>query len=245
MAEQATFHGLVYDQSFLDSLNVLQNRPAPHSPIYTLTAAQYAKLYSQYSLADVDDSILFPFLHGLEGDNVAQNLFFAHTRGRDMHATQPKVPRYRGLMSVACPMEDEEGVGNMERESTGSSDDDLDQLGYEDDVHTPAYREDFTQSSNWTTHTRNHSSSFSSATSSSSPLSASTTATSLWNDSQHPNGAASCDDSALTESPPPRSSSSTCRLLSSVLPHEILSSTEPGAFVRPHIPDGISLCVET
>ena len=80
MAGASPVHGLDYSPGFLDSLDIIQPRAAPHAPIYALSAAQYAQLYTQYSLADVDDSVLFPFLHGLEGDNVAQNLFFAHNR---------------------------------------------------------------------------------------------------------------------------------------------------------------------
>lgn len=252
-------HGLRYPEHFLEGLEIIQSRPAPHTPIYALSAAQYAQLKYEYSLADVDDSVLFPFLHGLEGDNIAQNLFFSHTRGRDGQPAHATVPRYRGLMSVACPIEDEEGhvVIGMDTESGSSSDSDIDQLAYEEGDHqqhtaplSTSYNRDssFAQS-DWTL-TRQHSSSFSSAsaTSSSSPLSASTTATSLWSDSQHGGGNghqgtsganASCADEPDSESPPPRSSS-TCRLLSSVLPHEIISPTD-ATFVKPIIPDGISL----
>lgn len=247
----ATTHGLHYPEHFLEGLEVIQNRPAPHTPIYALSAAQYAQLKHEYSLADVDDSVLFPFLHGLEGDNVAQNLFFSHSRGRDGQPTHATVPRYRGLMSVACPIEDEEGrvVIGLDTESGSSSGSDIDQLAYEDGDHqhpvplSTSYNRDSTfAQSDWTL-TRQHSSSFSSASAtSSSPLSASTTATSLWSDSQHGlQGAsgATCADEPDSESPPPRSSS-TCRLLSSVLPHEIISSTD-ATFVKPIIPDGISL----
>ena len=51
--------------------------------------------------------------------------------------------------------------------------------------------------------------------------------------------AMSCTDEPESASPPPRNGS-TCRLLSSVMPYEILSTTEP-RFVKPIIPDGISL----
>ncbi|KAF8313681.1 hypothetical protein DL93DRAFT_2167787 [Clavulina sp. PMI_390] len=121
--------GLRYPPGFIESLDVLQHRPAPHTPIYALSAAQYAALKYEYSLADVNDSVLFPFLHGLEGDNLAQNMFFAPARGRQQHdlghhagphaaahnpnggipsmagaaGPAPLIPRYRGLTSVACP----------------------------------------------------------------------------------------------------------------------------------------------
>jgi hypothetical protein len=196
--------------------------------------------------------VLFPFLHGLEGNNVAQNLFFSHSRVRDGLPPQVAVPRYRGLMLVACPARDEDGVVNMDVESSESSDSFVDQLGYEDDTQIAAvnasnvvyrHRDDFMQNQ-WTLQTnttRHHSASVSS--SSSSPLSASTTATSLWSEPQQQSTDLLCDDndSTLTESPPPtHPRTSACRLISSVLPHEILSPTE-ASFVKPYIPDGISL----
>jgi dual specificity MAP kinase phosphatase len=253
--EQRIHHGLCYPKDFLSGLEIIQNRPAPHTPIYAITAAQYARLKYAYSLADVDDSVLFPFLHGLEGDNIAQNLFFSHTRGRDGQTAYATLPRYRGLMSVACPIEDEDGhvIVGMDVESGNSSDSELDQIVYEESTEQQQQHRQQSQQqqqryeNDWAL-ARRHSSSFSSAsvtTTSSSPLSASTTATSLW--SETPQGSAiqsgggatpSCVDQD-SESPPPRSSS-TCRLLSSVLPHEIISPTE-SAFVKPIIPEGISL----
>lgn len=249
--EQHIHHGLSYPKDFLSGLEIIQNRPAPHTPIYAITAAQYAQLKYAYSLADVDDSVLFPFLHGLEGDNVAQNLFFSHTRGRDGQPAHA-LPRYRGLMSVACPIEDEDGhvIVGMDVESGNSSDSEPDQIVYEESTeqqHRQQSQQQQRFENDWAL-ARRHSSSFSSAsatTTSSSPLSASTTATSLWSETpqssaiQSGGGATpSCADQD-SESPPPRSSS-TCRLLSSVLPHEIISPTG-SAFVKPVIPDGISL----
>ena len=248
-------YGLVHPPNFTEGLTVLQKRPAPHTPIYAISAKQYAQLVEKYSLADVDDSVLFPFLHGLEGDNVAQNLFFSHSRVRDGLPTQVQAPRYRGLMSIACPVDEDDGVGNMDLESSGSSESALDQFVFEDDSHNattpsalnpnPAYRDDFAQSNNWTLNTatnqRQHSQSVSSAASSASPLSASTTATSLWSESplQANDSSSSCDaNSGITESPPP-AQSATCRLVSSVLPHEVLNYES--RFVKPMIPEGISL----
>ena len=254
--QQCIDHGLSYPRDFLSGLEIIQNRLAPHTPIYAITAAQYAQLKYAYSLTDVEDSVLFPFLHGLEGDNVAQNLFFSHPRGRDGQPAHPTVPRYRGLMSVACPIEDEDGhvIVGMEVESGNSSDSELDQLTYDEGAeHQRQQQQQQSQQqqryeNDWML-TRQHSSSFSSAsatTASSSPLSAaSTTATSLW--SETPPGGAIQSGGGTTppcadqdsESPPPRSSS-TCRLLSSILPHEIISPTE-SRFVKPIIPEGISL----
>ncbi|KAJ3809725.1 hypothetical protein F5876DRAFT_43269 [Lentinula aff. lateritia] len=84
--------------------------------IHTLTVSQFKDLHYQHILSHPPDSVLFPFLHGIEGDNEAQNLFFA-TQGQ--HAViynrrddneQPihpqvnraPVPKYRGMMWVIC-----------------------------------------------------------------------------------------------------------------------------------------------
>ncbi|KAL4255661.1 hypothetical protein AB1N83_014218, partial [Pleurotus pulmonarius] len=87
-------HGIDYHPSFLDSLPVLN--PPPSQPSFSTTpeqvsdnqnvptgkkiralaAAQFASLHLKHILAHPPDTVLFPFLHGLEGDNEAQNLFF-------------------------------------------------------------------------------------------------------------------------------------------------------------------------
>ncbi|KAF4596057.1 tyrosine/serine/threonine protein phosphatase pps1 [Pleurotus pulmonarius] len=108
-------HGIDYHPSFLDSLPVLN--PPPSQPSFSTTpeqvsdnqnvptgkkiralaAAQFASLHLKHILAHPPDTVLFPFLHGLEGDNEAQNLFF----GVDETSETP-VPRYRGLVWVVC-----------------------------------------------------------------------------------------------------------------------------------------------
>ncbi|PPQ82298.1 hypothetical protein CVT24_001609, partial [Panaeolus cyanescens] len=55
--------------------------PSPLKPIRTLTASQFCALQMDHTLAHPRDSVLFPFLHGLEGDNHAQNTFFASSSG--------------------------------------------------------------------------------------------------------------------------------------------------------------------
>ncbi|KAA1476202.1 hypothetical protein DENSPDRAFT_499399 [Dentipellis sp. KUC8613] len=90
-----SLHGLTYDPAFLSALPVLLPRPAPHTPIRALSAAQFADIHLRYLLSHAPDNVLFPFLHGLEGDNQAQNLFFAASGAR------PDVPRFRGLIWVA------------------------------------------------------------------------------------------------------------------------------------------------
>ena len=95
-------HGL---QLAPEHTRLIQDRPAPHSPIRSINAQQLAQLEHQYALADVDDSVLFPFLHGLEGNNHAQNSFFNHAR-RVGDGSRPKLPKYRGLIRVRV---DEQG----------------------------------------------------------------------------------------------------------------------------------------
>ncbi|KAG8904659.1 tyrosine/serine/threonine protein phosphatase pps1 [Tulasnella sp. 403] len=121
-----------------DNAPVILQRPAPHAPIRLINADQLAHLTHQYNTADVDDSVLFPFLHGLEGNNAAQNSFFSHARRGD----RVKVPRYRGLVLVRV---DEQGLeldirGNV-RNPTGTANghDDED---YDETDDSDAYSED-------------------------------------------------------------------------------------------------------
>ncbi|PPQ92589.1 hypothetical protein CVT25_007281 [Psilocybe cyanescens] len=134
-------NGLVYPPGLLDVLPVLhsakdksRNRPHRHplpqsqpQPIRALSASQFADFHLQHTLAHPPDNTLFPFLHGLEGDNHAQNTFFAsssfaaaagsgsagarqHQHHQHQHSHQhdpnaritPKVPNYRGLVWVVC-----------------------------------------------------------------------------------------------------------------------------------------------
>ncbi|KAJ3784505.1 hypothetical protein GGU10DRAFT_271348 [Lentinula aff. detonsa] len=85
------------------------------SVIHTLTPSQFKDLHYQHILSHPPDSVLFPFLHGIEGDNDAQNHFFA-TQGQQVvysrrdddeqpiypQVNRARVPRYRGMMWVIC-----------------------------------------------------------------------------------------------------------------------------------------------
>ncbi|KAG8976254.1 tyrosine/serine/threonine protein phosphatase pps1 [Tulasnella sp. 427] len=119
MAAQADpVHGL---QLAPDNSQVLIQRPAPHSPVRAITAHQLSRLVHQYNSADVEDSVLFPFLHGLEGNNIAQNSFFNYARRSDGRV---KLPRYRGLVLVRV---DEQGLeldvrGNVRKATTDPKD---------------------------------------------------------------------------------------------------------------------------
>jgi len=105
-------HGLSYPDSLLDVLPVLD---AAGDPIRALSADQFAQFHLQHTLAHPPDNVLFPFLHGLEGDNHAQNTFFApgsssaaaQGHGALFHHSRPqkitpRIPKYRGLVWVVC-----------------------------------------------------------------------------------------------------------------------------------------------
>lgn len=67
-------------------------------------------------MSHAPDHVLFPFLHGLEGSNAAQNMFFSSI---------DDVPRYRGLMTVVCD-DDLDGLFMSADEDTDDDNDDLD-----------------------------------------------------------------------------------------------------------------------
>ncbi|KAI0366162.1 hypothetical protein BV20DRAFT_952868 [Pilatotrama ljubarskyi] len=100
-------HGLDYPVSFLESLPVVKPRHEPHPPIRALTASQFSDLHFAHLTSHAPDHVLFPFLHGLEGDNEQQNAFFASARPKG------DVPRFRGLVWVACD-EDEDDICDVD-----------------------------------------------------------------------------------------------------------------------------------
>jgi dual specificity MAP kinase phosphatase len=129
-----TVHGLVYPDGLLESLPAIGVNGANNdgnAPIRLLSASQFAELHLQHTLSHPPDNVLFPFLHGLEGENHAQNTFFASSSGAaPTHATSsggnggacsinnshsgfnypfqhqhkliPRIPKYRGLVWVVC-----------------------------------------------------------------------------------------------------------------------------------------------
>ena len=153
-------HGLAYPPTFLDSLPVLQpssllpqgpstSSPGANAPpqlpytVRALSAKQFAALHTAYLTTHAPDSVIFPFLHGLEGDNDQQNAFFASSaaRGgefcpttpngapsagangqvvnfteRELRGLRAEVPRFRGLMWVAS---DEDEMEEYERAMQG------------------------------------------------------------------------------------------------------------------------------
>ena len=100
-------HGLVYPPSLLPSLRILTPRPHPHQPIRLLPLHLFSQIHFSAQLSHCPDNIIFPFLHGLEGSNHAQNLFFATGSTRGGHGERvvippAKVPRFRGLIWCVC-----------------------------------------------------------------------------------------------------------------------------------------------
>ena len=65
-------YGLTYPDNYISSL---PTAPGARTPLLPL--ADFAALHLKHTLAHPPDHVLFPFLHGLEGENQAQNTFFA------------------------------------------------------------------------------------------------------------------------------------------------------------------------
>ncbi|QRW03750.1 Dual specificity phosphatase, catalytic domain [Ceratobasidium sp. AG-Ba] len=266
----------------------------PHASVRALTAAQYAELAHAHSLADPDDSVLFPFLHGVEGDNVPQNMFFASASGasrtRGSQLGPPDIPRYRGLVTVLCDeYDDNDDDGGSPRLSDSSASDDDEDAWYdhsdsdsssaephEDDrdrdetmrlaeiniadpnASAPAsYRESFAPISDATpakvdkvsndviavrtARVDSLSSELPSSPSSISPSSTmdstSTAPTSVVVPSQKSNKHKKRRSRARLQAGARR-----CLLQSAMSPHEIITDgDEPAEFVKPRVPDGISL----
>ncbi|KZT02250.1 uncharacterized protein LAESUDRAFT_730433 [Laetiporus sulphureus 93-53] len=119
-AHDGDIHGLTYAPAFLDVLPVLQHRAPPHQPIRALSASQFSRVHLDYATSHAPDGVLFPFLHGLEGNNAAQNAFFAGSpQAHD-------VPRFRGLIWVACDDDDDANTPASPDTDTDTDDDLLD-----------------------------------------------------------------------------------------------------------------------
>jgi dual specificity MAP kinase phosphatase len=101
-------HGLSYSHDFLTSLPVLIPRPDPHTPVRALSAQQFDDLHARSTTTHAPDNAIFPFLHGLEGSNAAQNSFFA-ADATDSHG-RLRLPRFRGLIWVSA--DDADATGN-------------------------------------------------------------------------------------------------------------------------------------
>ena len=126
--EDNVIHGLNYPSDFLPSLPVLLPRPHPHTPIRALSASQFATIHRTAIDSHAPDHVLFPFLHGLEGDNLQQNAFFSVT------PDNPAIPpRFRGLIWVACEDDDTPSSDDGEDSDAVASDDSDDEPGSDGD----------------------------------------------------------------------------------------------------------------
>lgn len=121
--DPSNVYGLDYPPSLVEKLGKI--KAATTQPIHILPTQEFADLHLKNTLAHAPDTLLFPFLHGLEGDNYAQILFFKtgavtstsasssmamETEERERpEVRRAKPPRYRGLLIVGCSddMEDE------------------------------------------------------------------------------------------------------------------------------------------
>ncbi|KAG8213355.1 hypothetical protein J3R82DRAFT_11841 [Butyriboletus roseoflavus] len=90
-------------------------RPLKHAGAFPLLpTTTFARMHLDHITAHPPDSVLFPFLHGLDGDNDAQCMFFASSSAspdkpihpaamvRDSSGRVVRPPRYRGLVWVLC-----------------------------------------------------------------------------------------------------------------------------------------------
>lgn len=108
-------------------------------------------MHLRYLTTHAPDSVIFPFLHGLEGDNDAQNAFFfangsmsavngSTALGKDGVDTidreklKARVPRFRGLVWVAS---DEDEVEEYERAMKARH------QGHSSDLHSSRTQDDF------------------------------------------------------------------------------------------------------
>jgi dual specificity MAP kinase phosphatase len=122
--EDNVIYGLNYPPEFLSSLPVLLPRPHPHTPIRALSAPQFATIHHTATDSHAPDHVLFPFLHGLEGDNLQQNAFFSVT------PDNPVIPpRFRGLIWVACEDDDTPSSDDGDDSDVVASDDEDDEPG--------------------------------------------------------------------------------------------------------------------
>lgn len=126
--EDNAIHGLNYPPDFLSSLPILLSRPHPHTPIRALSAPQFATIHHAAINSHAPDHVLFPFLHGLEGDNLQQNAFFSVT------PDNPVIPpRFRGLIWVACEDDDTPSSDDGDDSDAVASDESDDEHGSDGD----------------------------------------------------------------------------------------------------------------
>ncbi|KAG9052260.1 tyrosine/serine/threonine protein phosphatase pps1 [Serendipita sp. 407] len=260
--------GLKYPKGFLSSLPILLSRPAPFAPIRALTAAQFAEIQKLYSFSDEDqlgDSTLFPFLHGIEGNNLSQNTFFANA-ARSLAPVYahpllppvnpvPTIPKYRGLIWVRADELDDPQVVNgtspglgIERDSDDDDDMYSDDEDNENELNDSNNYWDRSMLDRETNGTNPNGIPIPSGRAARSP-STSTSTMSYSSSSDAANSSASTAPTSLPPSPSsfqctstPFSTVHSCQLTSSLKAQELLVTCPDGpCFAPPRVPDGISL----
>lgn len=123
-------HGLRHSPDVLAALPPLEGCPN----VKVLDANQFAAMHTAHIVAHPPDGVLFPFLHGLEGDNHAQNTFFAAPARR-------RPPRFRGLVWVVAdedlggtPPFSADALSSEEEDDDEEYSDEEDELEEEEDV---------------------------------------------------------------------------------------------------------------
>ncbi|KAJ1032515.1 hypothetical protein NDA16_000538 [Ustilago loliicola] len=85
------------------------------APVRAMSAAQLAQLHEQYVAQDVPHSVVFPFLHGVDGSIPAQNAFFGAPR------TGQPTPPYRGLTILRADMPTPQEMERMQASTNAYS----------------------------------------------------------------------------------------------------------------------------
>ncbi|KAH7913498.1 hypothetical protein BJ138DRAFT_1134002 [Hygrophoropsis aurantiaca] len=138
-----TQYGVHYPPSLLDSLPCVSS--VNSKPVHLLPVDTFSSLHLAHLVSHPPDSVLFPFMHGLEGSNEPQNHFFSSPQTQspggmvqDHTGRAVRPPRYRGLVWVLC----DDDVPNASVPSSDSDDDDEEEDDYDesdgDDVHAVA-----------------------------------------------------------------------------------------------------------
>lgn len=257
--EPSSTSGFEYPQGFLSSLPILLSRPAPFAPIRALTAAQFAEIHRLQALADDDqlgDSVLFPFLHGIEGNNLSQNTFFANAaRGLVPMYSHPllppvnpvaKVPAFRGLVWVRADEQDGPvSAANVGAGGNGNyeDDEDLDMEDSDNEDYSDNSAEDHAMNNGSDNGRRSRVAITIPGRAARSPSISNSTSSSeaAFSPSTAPTSLPPSPSSAQCHSTP--FSTAKSHLLTSTLRQNDLLVTCPDgpAFAPPRVPDGISL----
>ncbi len=84
-------------------------------PLRKITASQFSDMFDRYAVCDTPHAVVFPFLHGVDGDNFEQNIFF----GAPLSGMP--TPRYRGLTIVRANMPTPQQRSLLPRKNSAAS----------------------------------------------------------------------------------------------------------------------------